>query len=121
MNVFGRAVGQTLVRWHADDIVNVCALAPQSSAIEASRAPGLGITFDSKKMRRRDEAFCEYGVYDQYEHPVRHGAYRPPPPTQPAWQSDESCRKLIRTPRAGRHFLSRLGLRYQIARSSMRG
>ncbi len=68
---------QTLMRWHADDVVEGGPIAPHNGAIEASRAPGLGVTLDSAAMRRCHEAFQVEGAYDQYLHPERPGTYGP--------------------------------------------
>jgi glucarate dehydratase len=68
---------QTLIRWHADDVVDAGPIAPRNGVIEASRAPGLGIALDPEAMRRCHEAFQAQGAYDQYQHPERPGAYGP--------------------------------------------
>jgi glucarate dehydratase len=68
---------QTLLRWHADDIVDAGPIAPRDGVIEVSRAPGLGITLDVEAMRRCHAAFRDHGPFDQYDHPARPGTYGP--------------------------------------------
>jgi glucarate dehydratase len=63
---------QTLLRWHADDVV-VDPLVPEAGTISASDAPGLGVALDAAALRRCHEAYRTNGPYDQYCHPDRVG------------------------------------------------
>lgn len=62
---------QTLLRWHADDVVVGGPVAPQNGFIEASRTPGLGIELDREALRRCHQSVGENGAFDQYSHPDR--------------------------------------------------
>ena len=68
---------QTLLRWHADDVTEAGLIAPHNGVIQASRAPGLGVTLDPQAMRRCHEAYRNDGPFDQYHHPARPGIYGP--------------------------------------------
>ncbi len=68
---------QTLMRWHADDVVVGGVVAPHDGTIEVSQAPGLGIELDLDALSRCHEAFRSQGPFDQYGHPKRPGTYGP--------------------------------------------
>jgi glucarate dehydratase len=64
---------QTLLRWHADDVVEGGPVAPTNGVLTASREPGFGVNLDREALRRCHQSFKDRGPFDQYLHPERSG------------------------------------------------
>ena len=62
---------QTLLRWHADDVVAGGPVVPIDGKIAVSTAPGLGIELDPDALARCHQRYLDDGPYDQYLHPER--------------------------------------------------
>jgi glucarate dehydratase len=66
---------QTLLRWHADDVIVGGPSQPKDGVLPVPDGPGLGIELDAEGLRRCHTRFLEDGPYDQYADPTRGGYY----------------------------------------------
>jgi glucarate dehydratase len=68
---------QTLLRWHADDIITGGQFVPRDGGIDVPTGPGLGVELDRDALRRCHEAFLEEGPSNPYLDPIRPNHYGP--------------------------------------------
>jgi glucarate dehydratase len=57
---------QTLVRWHADEVIAEGTFSPERGLVRAPEGPGLGVSLDRRALARCHERFCAEGPLDQY-------------------------------------------------------
>jgi glucarate dehydratase len=57
---------QTLVRWHADEVIAEGTFSPERGLVRAPEGPGLGVSLDRRALARCHERFCTEGPLDQY-------------------------------------------------------
>ena len=66
---------QTLLRWHADDVIAGGPFQPKDGVLSVPDGPGLGIELDQASLERCHRRFLEDGAYDQYADPTRGDYY----------------------------------------------
>ena len=58
-----REPSQTLFRWYADDVVQEGTPVPKNGTVPVPTGPGLGVTLDSKALKRCHERYLDEGVF----------------------------------------------------------
>jgi glucarate dehydratase len=66
---------QTLLRWHADDVIVGGPWRPKNGVLSVPHGPGLGVELDAESVRRCHQRFLDDGPYDQYADPMRGDYY----------------------------------------------
>ncbi len=66
---------QTLLRWHADDVISGGPLQPVNGVIPVPDGPGLGVDLDPAAVDRCHQRFLDEGPYSHFDHPDRPGRY----------------------------------------------
>ena len=59
---------QTLLRWHADDVIAEGPFRPERGVLAVPPEPGLGVTLDEKALARCHRRFLDEGPYDHYSY-----------------------------------------------------
>ena len=58
-----RAIGQTLFRWYADDVIEGGPFVMKDGVVKVPEGPGLGVTLDPVALKRCHERFLEEGSF----------------------------------------------------------